>query len=195
MTWQMDLTEKNTVRKRSKSIYFDFNAVAKGYAIDRLGAMLDAKGISNYLVEVGGEVLTKGTNLISQKQWTVGIDDPQAEEGRQLKRIVSLENKAMASSGNYRKFRIDEKTGMKYVHTINPKTGYTKNSSVLATSVVANTCAEADAFATAFMAMDLQDSQELLDERKELEAYIIYIDREGRTQEFMTSGFQELVQN
>ncbi|TAI46804.1 FAD:protein FMN transferase [Flagellimonas allohymeniacidonis] len=192
---KVNLTENNTVRKRSKSIYFDFNAIAKGYAIDRLGAMLDAKGISNYLVEVGGEVLTKGTNPISQKQWTVGIDDPQAEEGRQLKRIVSLENKAMASSGNYRKFRIDKKTGMKYVHTINPKTGYTKNSSVLATSVVAHTCAEADAFATAFMAMDLKDSQLLLEERDELEAYIIYIDEEGKTQEFMTPGFQHLVQN
>lgn len=189
------LTEGNTINKNHSSIYFDFNAVAKGYAIDRLGAMLEGKAISNYLVEVGGEVLTKGTNTISKKQWTVGIDDPQAEEGRQLKQIVSLENKAMASSGNYRKFRIDPDTGKKYVHTINPKTGFTKNSCVLATSVVAKTCAEADAFATAFMAMDLDDSKTLLKERNELEAYIIYLDEAGRTQEFMTPGFQELVQN
>nr|WP_299344671.1 FAD:protein FMN transferase [Allomuricauda sp.] len=192
---KVSLTEKNTINKNHKSIYFDFNAVAKGYAIDRLGAMLNERGVLNYLVEVGGEVLTKGTNTISKKQWTVGIDDPQAEEGRQLKRIVSLENKAMASSGNYRKFRIDPETGKKFVHTIDPKTGFTKNSSVLATSVVAETCAEADAFATAFMAMDLNDSKTLLGERNELEAYIIYLDEKGRTQEFMTPGFQKLVQN
>lgn len=188
------INKDNTIFKAHPAIRFDFNAVAKGYAIDRLGAMLDAKGIKNYLVEVGGEVLAKGTNLVSEKQWTVGIDDPQVEEGRQLKQIVSLKDRAMASSGNYRKFRVDPETGKKYVHTINPKTGYTKSSNVLATSVVANTCALADAFATTFMAMDLEESQKLLGEHEELEAYIIYLDEEGNTTEFMTPGFKVLVE-
>ncbi|WP_420321803.1 FAD:protein FMN transferase [Flagellimonas sp.] len=187
------LNADGTISKAHKAIRFDFNAVAKGYAIDRLGAMLDTKGIENYLVEVGGEVLTKGINTISAKQWTVGIDDPQVTSGRQLKRIVSLEDKALASSGNYRKFRIDPETGEKYVHTIDPKTGYTKNSNVLATSVVANTCAEADAYATAFMAMDLEDSKNLLDAQDELEAYIIFLNENGETKEFMTSGFEKLM--
>ncbi|MEZ4811672.1 MAG: FAD:protein FMN transferase [Allomuricauda sp.] len=187
------LNQDNTITKEHPSIRFDFNAVAKGYAIDRLGALLDAKGIANYLVEVGGEVLAKGTNLVSGKQWTVGIDDPQVEVGRQLKLIVSLEDRAMASSGNYRKFRIEPNTGEKYVHTIDPKTGYTKNSNVLATSVVANTCAVADAFATAFMAMDLERSKKVLEDHHELEAYIIYLDENGMTQEFMTPGFEVLV--
>jgi len=192
---KVQLNPDHTISKAHPAIRFDFNAVAKGYAIDRLGAMLDAKGIKNYLVEVGGEVLAKGTNKVSGKQWTVGIDDPQVETGRQLKRIVSLEDKAMASSGNYRKFRVDPETGEKYVHTINPKTGYTKNAYVLATSVVANTCAVADAFATTFMAMDLKDSKELLKEHEELDAYIIYLDDEGKTQEFFTPGFEALVKN
>lgn len=187
------INKDNTIFKAHPAIRFDFNAVAKGYAIDRLGAMLAAKGIKNYLVEVGGEVLAKGTNLVSEKQWTVGIDDPQVEEGRQLKQIVSLKDRAMASSGNYRKFRVDPETGKKYVHTINPKTGYTKSSNVLATSVVANTCALADAFATTFMAMDLEESKKVLAEHEELEAYIIYLDDEGNTEEFMTSGFKSLV--
>lgn len=187
------LNDDHTISKAHPAIRFDFNAVAKGYAIDRLGAMLDAKGIQNYLVEVGGEVLTKGTNLVSGKQWTVGIDDPQVETGRQLKLIVSLEDKAMASSGNYRKFRVDPETGERYVHTIDPKTGYTKNSHVLATSVVANTCAVADAFATTFMAMDLEDSKLVLQDHEELEAYIIYLDDNGETKEFMTDGFKTLV--
>lgn len=187
------LNDNGTISKAHPSIRFDFNAVAKGYAIDRLGAMLDAKGIENYLVEVGGEVLTKGTNVISGKKWSVGIDDPQMEVGRQLKLIVSLENKAMASSGNYRKFRVDSITGEKYVHTINPKTGFTKNSSVLAVSVVANNCAEADAYATAFMAMDLVDTKKLLETEDNLEAYVIYLDGNDETKEFMTKGFEELV--
>lgn len=182
-----------TIKKTNPSIRFDFNAVAKGYAIDRLGALLNAKGVENYLVEVGGEVLTKGKNLISGKQWTVGIDDPQTETGRQLKRIVSLENLAMASSGNYRKFWVDAETGEKYVHTIDPKTGYTKNSKVLATSVVAKTCAEADAYATALMAMDLEDSKTLLETRSLLDAYIIFLDENGQPQEYMTPGFESLV--
>ncbi len=192
---KVQLNSDYTVTKEHPAIRFDFNAVAKGYTIDRLGALLDAKGIQNYLVEVGGEVLTKGINLVSGKQWTVGIDDPQLETGRSLKLIVSLEDRAMASSGNYRKFRIDPETGEKYVHTINPKTGYTKNSSILATSVVANTCAEADAYATAFMAMDLEESKEVLKKHDELEAYIIYLDENGETQEFFTSGFEALIKN
>jgi len=190
---KVQLNSDHTIAKKHPAIRFDFNAVAKGYTIDRLGALLDAKGIQDYLVEVGGEVLAKGTNLVSGKQWTVGIDDPQVETGRSLKLIVSLEDRAMASSGNYRKFRIDPETGEKYVHTINPKTGYTKNSSILATSVVAHTCAVADAYATTFMAMDLEESKEVLKAHGELEAYIIYLDGEGNTKEFMTSGFGTLI--
>ncbi len=190
---KVKMNADNTISRTSPSIRFDFNAVAKGYAIDRLGALLDQKGITDYLVEVGGEVLAKGTNRISGNEWTVGIDDPQVETGRQLKRIVTLKDKAMASSGNYRKFRVDPETGEKYVHTINPKTGYTKNSSILATSVVAKTCAVADAFATSFMAMDLEASKEVLSKHDELEAYIIYLDENGNTQEFFTEGFAALV--
>ncbi|MGW9685532.1 FAD:protein FMN transferase [Flagellimonas sp. 2504JD1-5] len=190
---KVKLDADGTISKTHPEIRFDFNAVAKGYAIDRLGAMLNAKGVENFLVEVGGEVLTKGINTISVKQWTVGIDDPQVTTGRQLKRIVSLEDKAMASSGNYRKFRIDPDTGEKYVHTIDPKTGYTKNSNVLATSVVAKTCAEADAFATALMAMDLPASKKLLATNEDMEGYIIYLDDEGIPQEFMTPGFEKLM--
>ncbi len=190
---KVNLTSNGTIRKRRPELFFDFNAIAKGYAIDRLGKLLDEKNIENYLVEVGGEVLTKGENKISKKQWTVGIDDPEVENGRQLKRIITLKDKALASSGNYRKFRVDPDTGEKYVHTINPKTGFTKNSKVLATSVITDDCATADAYATAFMAMDLEDSKAVLSFKSELEAYIIYLDEEGTTQEFMTPGFRAVV--
>lgn len=190
---KVDLTESNRIKKENPNIYLDFNAIAKGYAIDRLAAFLDEKEISNYLIEVGGELVGKGENRIKGKPWVVGIDDPQIEEGRRLKILMQLKDRALASSGNYRKFRIDSITGEKYVHTVNPKSGFTKNGRTLGTTVLANTCGEADAYATAFMAMDLKDALEFLSVQRELDAYIVYLDEQGETQEFMTEGFEELV--
>ena len=187
------LTEDSMVRKTDARIRFDFNAVAKGYAIDRLGKLLDGKDLDHYLIEVGGELLAKGQNRQKKKRWVVGIDDPQVTSERRLKRTIYLEDRAMASSGNYRKFRIDSITGEKFVHTINPKTGFTKNSKVLSATVLAENCARADAFATAFMAMDLVESKVILEKEDELDAYIIYLDDEGEMQEFMTDGFSDLL--
>ncbi len=176
---KVQLKENNKIVKEHSNIYLDFNAIAKGYAIDRLAKMMDEKGIDDYLLEVGGELIGKGINQIKQKQWVVGIDDPQVEEGRRLKILIALEDKALASSGNYRKFRMDSITGKKYVHTIDPKTGYTKNANTLGVTVLANSCAEADAYATAFMAMDLDKTLEFLSNQNNLEAYVIYLDATG----------------
>lgn len=189
------MTNENKIQKADKSIRFDFNAIAKGYTIDRLAILMDKKGIANYLLEVGGEVVAKGQNQIKKKDWATGIEDPQNELGRSLKKVISLKNRALASSGNYRKFRIDAVTGKKYVHTINPKTGFTKNAKTLGVNVIANTCAEADAYATAFMAMDFDDVIKLLESNKELDAFIIYLNEAGETQEFMTKGFKSVVLN
>jgi len=187
------LNAKNEVIKTNPNIYIDFNAIAKGYSIDRLAAMLDSKGVDNYLIEVGGELVAKGENSIKGKSWVVGIDDPEMLVERKTKILINLNNKALASSGNYRKYRIDEATGKRYVHTVNPKTGYTQVSNTLAVTILANNCAAADAYATAFMAMDLDKAFKLIMEHKTLEAYIIYSDEAGKTQEFLTKGFKDLV--
>ncbi|WP_317124784.1 FAD:protein FMN transferase [Maribacter vaceletii] len=190
---KVSLTKEYRIKKEDSNIYFDFNAIAKGYAIDRLAVMMQNYGIHNYLLEVGGELVAKGINPSKNKSWVVGIDDPQVIEGRQLKLMIQLKNKAMASSGNYRKFRVDESTGKKYVHTINPITGYTKNGTTLGVTIIANSCAEADAYATSFMAMELEEVKALLGSNKTLEAYIIYLDDKGETQEFMTNGIKQLI--
>ncbi|MGI9545632.1 MAG: FAD:protein FMN transferase [Flavobacteriaceae bacterium] len=190
---KVNLTANGRVIKSRPQIRFDFNAVAKGYAVDRLGRLLDEIDIENYLIEVGGELLARGENRQKKKPWVVGIDDPRVTEGRKLMRTIYLKNNAMASSGNYRKFRVDSISGEKYVHTIDPKTGYTKNSKVLSSSVIARTCARADAFATAFMAMELADTKLILSEERNLEAYIIYLDDSGEAEEFMTEGFAEII--
>jgi thiamine biosynthesis lipoprotein len=187
------ITPDNRIIKSDPNIYFDFNAIAKGYAVDRLAVLMDQKGIRNYLIEVGGELVAKGENRIKGKKWTVAIDDPQMDGERTSKRTVYMKDVAMASSGNYRKSRIDPETGAKYVHTIDPLTGYTKNSNILAVTVVARDCATADAYATAFMAMDLEKSKDIINTHPELQAYIIYLDPSGQVVEYMTDGFKGMV--
>ncbi len=187
------LTESNSISKSNPNIRIDFNAIAKGYGIDRLAVLMDEKGVGDYLLEVGGEVVAKGENQIKKKPWVVGIDDPQVVEGRALKTTIKLKDIALASSGNYRKFRIDSASGQKYVHTIDPKTGFTKSGNTLAATVLANSCAKADGYATALMALDLAMAEKLVLSEKDLEAYIIYLDENGETQEFMTEGFRRLV--
>ena len=191
---KVTLTPDGRIRKEYPGIRLDFNAIAKGYAIDRLAVMLEQKGIDYFLVEVGGEVRTSGENPEKGKPWTIGIDDPQAEGTRSIKQVIALEDAAMASSGNYRKFRIDPDTGEKYVHTIDPHTGFTRNSNVLAVSILARTCMRADAYATACMSMKLEASQTLLESDPELEGYIIYLDESGETREYFTAGFGKLLQ-
>ncbi|MEH6760974.1 MAG: FAD:protein FMN transferase [Maribacter arcticus] len=190
---KVSINSEKQVVKTNKNIYLDFNAIAKGYAIDRIAAMLNAKGVKNYLIEVGGELVAKGRNRISNKSWVVGIDDPQMQTDRTTKILIHLNDRALASSGNYRKFRIDESTGKKYVHTVNPKTGFTQISNTLAVTILADDCATADAYATAFMAMNLDEAFKLINENKNLEAYIIYLDENGDAQEYLTKGFKDLV--
>ena len=188
------LTPDFRIAMQQPGMRLDFNAIAKGYAVDRLGVMLEHKGAADYLVEVGGELRTRGINQIKAQPWVVGIDDPQVLEGRKIKQIITLSDRAMASSGNYRKFRVDSVSGKKYVHTIDPRTGYTKDSRILAVSVLAETCMRADGFATAFMAMDLEASKRILSADASLEGYIIYLDEAGVTTEYMTPGFEAVLQ-
>lgn len=190
---KVQLTNKGTIKKTNANILFDFNAIAKGYSIDRLAAMLERKGITDYLIEVGGEIYAKGENLSKHKKWVVGINDPQIEDRSQYKAAVELQNVAMASSGNYRHFRVDPITKEKYVHTLNPKTGYTKNAKVLGATIITTNCAKADGYATSFMAMDLEDSKKIIQKDSTLEAYIIYLDDTGKTKEYITEGFKKLI--
>jgi len=190
---KVSINSEKQVIKTNRNIYLDFNAIAKGYAIDRIAVMLNAKGVKNYLIEVGGELVGKGRNIISDKSWVVGIDDPQMQTERTTKILIHLNDRALASSGNYRKFRIDESTGKRYVHTVNPKTGFTQVSNTLAVTILADDCATADAYATAFMAMDLDEAFKLINENKNMEAYIVYLDANGDAQEYLTKGFKDVV--
>lgn len=191
---KVTLSPENKIIKSVSNIFIDFNAIAQGYTVDRLALFLDSKGIKNYLVEVGGELLAKGKNLTKDKLWSVGIDDPeQTSDEREFSIIVNLENKALATSGNYRKFRVDSLTGKKYVHTLNPLTGSAEMSDVTSATVIAPTAALADAYATAFMALGLEKSKKLLETLPEIEAYLTYNNADNEIEVFATEGMKKLI--
>ena len=191
---KVKLLGNGTIRKQYPEIYFDFNAVAKGYGIDKIGEYFDAKGVSDYLIELGGELLAKGKNLTKDQYWIAGIEAIDSElDDRSYLATVRLENVGMASSGNYRKFRINPRTGKKYVHTINPLTGFAEESDVTSATVLAPTCGLADAYATAFMAMGLERSKKLLEQTDGIEAYLTYTSENSEGDEhgrYITTGFE-----
>jgi len=188
----INIAENGTIQKENPKMYLDFNAIAKGYTIDVIAAYLQSENVQNYLIELGGELRAKGKNLENDSEWVVGIDNPNQEEvDRQLQAKVKLSNAAMATSGNYRKYRIDTVTGQKFVHTINPKTGKAERSNLLSASVIAENCMLADGYATAFMALGLERTKELLEKLNGVEVYILYSSEEGNMEVFSTSGFQK----
>lgn len=190
---KITLTTSQQVLKNDPRTFVDFNAIAKGYAIDLLGKVLEDNAVENYLIELGGELLGKGINSSSGNNWIVAIDDPTQTEERTLIKKLQLKDRGMATSGNYRKTRIDPVTKAKYVHTINPKTGWPKRSNVLSVSVLAENCMLADGFATAFMVMELEETQTFLEKNTGIDAYIVYVDELGNLQEWLTEGFQKVV--
>lgn len=180
----------NNIIKSNDSIYFDFNAIAKGYAVDVAGRFLETKNIDNYLVEIGGELRSRGQNKTKDKPWKIGIENPNFDGTRTVEKTIELKNEAMATSGNYRKFKIDSITGKKYAHIINSKTGYPTQNSLLSVSIIAPLdCADVDAYATAIMAMPLENATSFLENRNVLKAFIIYSDDNGEIKTFTTSNF------
>jgi thiamine biosynthesis lipoprotein len=176
------VTLKNTrIVKEKPEIYLDFNSIAKGFGIDVVARFLESKKIDNYLVEIGGEIRTGGFKE-EQQPWIVKLVDP-IESNSGFKNL-NLSNKSMATSGNYRKFRITD-TGKKYVHTINPKTGYATESNLLSVSVIADLdCADVDAYATAFMAMGLEKTKSFLDKNTKLEVILLFTNAKGNLEEY-----------
>lgn len=179
---KVQLQEKR-ILKESSEIYLDFNSIAKGFGIDVVARFLESKKTENYLVEIGGEIRTGGFKK-GHQPWVVKLVDPIASDDSSGFKNINLSNKSMATSGNYRKFRITD-TGEKYVHTVNPKTGYAKESNLLSVSVIAALdCADVDAYATAFMAMGLEKTKLFLIKNTQLEVILLFANSEGNLEEY-----------
>lgn len=173
------------VFKKEANIYLDFNSIAKGFGVDLVARFLSSKNIRSYLIEIGGEIRTKGTKN-NKIPWRIKLVDPLNKGVLNKYKKINLSDKSMATSGNYRKFRVTE-NGQKFVHTINPITGNATESNLLSASVIASLdCADVDAYATAFMAMGLQKSKEFLQKHPSIDGILLFLDEEGHLKEYST---------
>ena len=170
----------NKIVKANPNMTLDFNAVAQGYTTDLIGKFLETKGICNYLVDVGGEIMARGTKP-NGEMWTIGIERPaenyDSERSVQIK--INLKDKGIVTSGNYRKYI--EKDGVRYSHSIDPKTGYPVEHNLLSATVIADNASWADCLATICMLVGKEKASELL-ENQDVEAYFIYVDNDNMIQ-------------
>ena len=183
----------NRITKTDPRVMLDCSAIAKGYGCDVVAHLLQRHGIENYMVEIGGEVVTHG---ISEKRlpWKIGVTKPTDDSlavDKELQTVLNVKNMAMATSGNYRNFYY--KNGKKYAHTIDPKTGYPVQHNILSATVLAKHCAEADAYATSFMVMGLGGAKKVLKEHPELMAYLIYADHKGNMQVWYSPSMKDKI--
>ena len=184
----------NRITKTDPRVMLDCSAIAKGYGCDVVAHLLQRHGIENYMVEIGGEVVTHG---ISEKRlpWKIGVTKPTDDSlavDKELQTVLNVKNMAMATSGNYRNFYY--KNGKKYAHTIDPKTGYPVQHNILSATVLAKHCAEADAYATSFMVMGLDGAKKTLENHPELMAYLIYADHKGNMQVWYSPSMKDKIQ-
>ncbi len=190
--YKMVKLQGRKIIKEKPQIMLDFNAIAQGYSVDVIADYLESNGLKNYLVELGGELKAKGKK--NKEEWKVGIDQPNENEteARPLEAIITLKNRALSTSGNYRKFYVEN--GQKYSHTINPFTGYPAKQNILSASVLADNCMTADAYATSFMVMGLERSKQFLQANKDLdlEVYFIY-DEKGQWKTYTSESLKKQV--
>ena len=167
------------VVKQDERIMLDCSAIAKGYGSDVVARLFNAKGIKNYMIEIGGEIVASG---LSEKRlpWKIGITKPSEDSlgtSNELQTILNITDCAMATSGNYRNFYY--KNGKRYAHTIDPRTGYPIQHNILSATVIAKSCAQADAYATSFMVLGLKEAKKILERHPQLLAYLIYTNKDN----------------
>lgn len=191
---EQDTLEQYRLQKHTSGASLGFDGIAQGLAVDILAEMLESKGAKNYYVEIGGEIKVKGVNNQGE-EWRIGIDKPidgSDQSDRQIQEIVQIGDRAIATSGSYRKYFIED--GVKYSHTIDPRTGYPVKHTLLSASVVAETCAMADGLATAFMVMGAEKAMDFVNDHPELnlDVYLIFENDKGRLETFYSKNFRHL---
>ncbi len=181
---------EDRLTKENRNIFLDFNAIAKGYAVDVISEFLEENNIDNYLIEIGGEIRGKGISVDKQSPWRIGVENPNFDGTQTILKAINLQDESMATSGTYRKYKVDA-DGNRYAHIINPKTGYPSKTNLLSISVIANDCITADAYATAFKAMGIEKVKTFLKEHTELKAFLIFENVKGEFETLSLNGFPE----
>jgi thiamine biosynthesis lipoprotein len=186
------LSNEGKVVKQDKRMMLSCSAVAKGYAVDVIAQFLAKKGIKNFMVEIGGEIVAQGENP-KKDLWRIGINKPvdDLSINQELQTVLSVTGVGIATSGNYRNFYY--KDGKKYAHTIDPRTGYPVQHNILSATVIAKDCMSADAYATAFMVMGLEEAERFADAHPDIDACFIYTDEKGELQTYYTKGMKRFI--
>lgn len=182
------------VRKQDPRIMLDCSAIAKGYGSDVVAQYLRSQDVENFMIEIGGEIVVQG-NSDKRLPWKIGVTKPtddSTQVNNELQTVLNVSNTAMATSGNYRRFYY--KNGKKYAHTIDPKTGYPVQHNILSATVLANTCAKADAYATSFMVLGLEKTQQVLQHHPDLMVYLIYADGQGKNKVWYSPSLKKAIQ-
>ncbi len=182
------------VRKQDPRIMLDCSAIAKGYGSDVVAQYLRSRDVENFMIEIGGEIVVQG-NSDKRLPWKIGVTKPtddSTQVNNELQTVLNVTNTAMATSGNYRRFYY--KNGKKYAHTIDPKTGYPVQHNILSATVLANTCAKADAYATSFMVLGLEKTQQVLQHHPDLMVYLIYADGQGKNKVWYSPSLKKAIQ-
>lgn len=185
--------DEDKIVKTDPRVMLDCSAIAKGYGVDVVANLLRKFGIKNFMVEIGGEVVTSGVNR-ERMPWRIGVTKPTDDSlsiNNELQTVINVTDKAMATSGNYRNFYY--KGGRKYAHTIDPKTGYPVQHSILSATVIADDCATADAYATSFMVLGLDKSKKVLERHPEMMVYFIYSDEKGQNQVWFSPALKDKI--
>lgn len=180
------------ISKENPGTVIDLSAIAKGFGTDQVANLLIEHGVKNFMVEIGGEIVTRGNNP-KGKAWHIGINRPVEDStgtNNEIQEVIAVHDRAMATSGNYRNFHITE-DGRKVSHTIDPSTGRPVQHSLLSSTVLAPTCAMADAFATSFMVMGIEKAKEVVKAHPELQAYFIYTDSTGTYKTWQNINIEE----
>lgn len=173
---------------KQPNTFIDFNAIAKGYAVDVVSDFLLSKKVKNHLVDIGGELRASGINTEKKSAWKVGVENPNFDGTQSINLALTLQDRAMATSGTYRKFKIDD-NGNRYAHIIDTKTGYPSKTNLLSISVIADNCMIADAYATAFKAMGIEKIKAFLKTRPELQVYLIFENKNQELETMSLNGF------
>ena len=184
--------ENGKVVKAYPAITLDFNAIAQGYTTDLIASFLDSKGIMNYLVNTGGEIMARGCKT-NGDPWIVGIEKPAEnwDSEQMVQTRIALHDKGLVTSGSTRKYV--ERNGKRYSHCIDPKTGYPVEHNVLSATVLAENSVWADALASICMVMGMEKSLPLIESMDGVEVYYIYVNEENKLETFATEGFKKLV--
>ena len=185
--------EGDRLVKTVPGVQIDASSIAKGLGVDLVAEFFDRHGVANYMIEIGGEIRVRGKSA-KDRPWRIGIDKPVDDStalSRQLQTILELTGGSLATSGNYRRYYVVD--GKKYAHTIDPKTGRPVQRDIVGASVYAPTCMEADAYATAFMVLGMEEARRVVRELPAVEACLIYVTPEGKMDVWMSEGIRKLV--